>query len=267
MVSSAHPDLWTLALEHQQVGPLELMEAIEQEIGRPPLDFRTRLLIRDSLNALSNSWGKQRVTEWLARSRGRDCLVKIWEEELGPAGFPSLERRIMEPTRADTIIQFLRELSRSITEPTSIAIGGSIALILAGYLTRRTEDIDIVDEVPVKIRSQHDLLHELSRLYDLQLTHFQSHYLPDGWEGRLRHFDRFGPLEVRLVDPCDMFLSKLFSAREKDRKDLQVLAKQLDKSLLIERLASSTASLRKDGKLGQQAEKNWYVLFGEALPV
>jgi hypothetical protein len=266
MVSSAHPDLWTLALDYQQIGPPELIDAIEREVGRPPLDFRTRLLIRDSLNALAEAWGKDQLSQWLSGSPRRIDLEEIRNEPLGPPGFPTLALRIMEPTRINTVIQFLRELSQSIKEPTTIAIGGSVALILAELLSRKTDDIDLVDEVPVQIRLQHELLDRLAVRYALRLTHFQSHYLPTGWESRLHRFDEFGQLEISLVDSGDIFLSKVFSAREKDLDDLRALAPQIDNQMLTQRLLVSAVSLANEPALRQNAEKNWFIVFGKPLP-
>jgi hypothetical protein len=266
MVSPAHPDLWTLALDEPQVGPSELADAIEREAGRQPLDFRTRLLIRDSVAALGVAWGQERVAQWLAGSPQRRALEEIAKSQLGPPGFSLLHHRIMEPTRTESVLQFFRELGQSIGTPVTVAVGGSVALILAGVLSRRTEDIDIVDEVPVQIRSEHVLLDELARRYGLKLTHFQSHYLPAGWESRLHRLDSFGRLEVRLVDPCDIFVGKLFSKREKDLDDLRVLAGRIDKQAIVQRVRDAAGAFMGDDDLRRQGEKNWYILHGEALP-
>ena len=48
-------DLWSLALSGQQIDASSLSIALEEQVARDDsseLDFRTRLLIRDSLNAL-----------------------------------------------------------------------------------------------------------------------------------------------------------------------------------------------------------------------
>jgi hypothetical protein len=145
-------------------------------------------------------------------------------------------------------------------------VGGSIALILPGYLSRATEDIDIVDELPEAVRSQHSLLDEFRARYGLLLTHFQSHYLPMGWQDRSHYFDTFGDIQVYLVDVYDVFLSKLYSARTKDLDDLRMLVPQLDKDSLIERLQRSTKSMLASESLRQRAEQNWYILFGDKLP-
>ncbi len=173
----------------------------------------------------------------------------------------------MEPVRSETIVQFLRELGSHLPEdePIAVALGGSAALILEGGLSRHTEDIDFVDEVPVQLRSDHEMLHDLTLRYGLRLAHFQSHYLPEGWEMRCRRFGTFRGLVVSLVDVHDIWLSKLFSNRTKDRDDLRVLSPRLDRSVILDRLKHSGGRLLADARLRQNAANNWYVIFGEGL--
>jgi len=133
--------------------------------------------------------------------------------------------------------------------------------------TRRTEDIGIVNEVPSELRSQHQLLALLAARYGLELTHFQSHDLPQGWPQRLHSLEPFGHLQVSLVDAYDVFLSKLFSARIKDRDDLRMLAPQLDKATIMRRLCDTTHDLLATPDLREKAEQNWYILYGEPLPI
>jgi hypothetical protein len=255
-----------LALSGQPIDADSLASAIEYEIlhAGQGLDFRTRLLIRDSLNALNAHWGSTEINNRLSRCGQQ--LNAIRDEDLGEPGFPSLAHRIMESTKSETVLQFLRELGTNCPQPTRLEIGGAIAGILTGMLSRHTEDIDIVDEIPVIIRSQHDKLHELADRYGLSLTHFQSHFLPTGWQNRLRPFDRYGNIEVFLVDPADLFIGKLFSPRAKDRDDLRAMALQLDKTSLENRLRESAAALRAEPRLAQFAADNWYIVYGQPLP-
>lgn len=263
---AAFVNLWSLALDTMHVDAELLASAVERKAKQPHLDFRTRLLIRDSLEALAAHWGNERLDQWIAASPAGDRLQGIRGAELGPAGFPSLSRRVMDMTRPDTVRQFIRELGAEIDSPARISIGGPIALILSGDLTRRTEDIHVVDEVPAAIRHRHDLLAALAARYNLRLTHFQSHFLPSGWADRLHSLGTFGRLSVFLVDPYDMFLSKLFSAREKDRDDLRVLATRLDRAALTRRLLDAAGRHLADQTLRQNATRNWYILFGQPLP-
>jgi hypothetical protein len=173
----------------------------------------------------------------------------------------------MEQTNPDVFLQFLRELGDGTRELSRLEIGGSGALILAGLLRRATEDINAVDEVSAAIRSDHALLDSLAKRYGLRLTHFQSHYLPQGWRGRLHSLGRFGALDVLLVDASDIFVRKLLSNREKDLDDLRVLATTIDRNALAIRLRDSAQSLLAEPTLRQNAARNWYIVYGEQLPL
>jgi hypothetical protein len=259
-------DLWSLVQGRPQVDPHDLAAAVEHQAGEPAPDYRTRLLIRDSVEALVRRWGRDKVAEWLAGSPVRLRIEAICREAFEEPGFPSLAERVMDKTDPDDVRQFLRDLGTRLDRPVRVDVGGSVALILRGYLSRHTEDIDVVDEVPPELRTRHELLRDLEKRYGLKLTHFQSHYLPGGWAERVRFLDSFGQLRVHLVDAADVFLSKLFSGRSKDLDDLRALAPQLDKETLARRVRDTAAPLLAEAALRQRAEQNWYILYGEALP-
>jgi hypothetical protein len=259
------PGLWELVWGKPEIDPDRLASALDAEAG-PGLDYRTRLLIRDSARALERHWGKERWSSWLRASRAREVIESIRQEGLEGEGFPSIERSVMERTGPDTVHQYLRELGLHARRPAELTIGGAIALILPGRLERSTQDIDLVDEVPVELRENPSLLEGLARRYGLHLTHFPSHYLPAGWQGRRRFLGAFGPLSVYLVDEQDIFLGKLFSRREKDRDDLRQLFPGLDREQLQRQLADSCSRLLADPGLAEAARESWYILTGEALP-
>jgi hypothetical protein len=263
----AAENLWDLAFTGQPIDASALAAALERQAGARELDFRTRLLIRDALNALAKYWGPERADAWLAESSARETLQRVRQEDLGEPGFPSLSHRIMDATTPELVFRFLRELGSRLNGPARLEIGGAISLILAGALSRSTEDIDIVDEVPADVRGQHELLRELAGRYGLHLAHFQSHYLPTAWRSRLHSAGRFGQLDVMLVDACDVLVGKLFSARAKDRDDLRALTSRFDKPTIEARLRDAAGPLLADPRLAAHAVENWYILYGEALPV
>ena len=166
---------------------------------------------------------------------------------------------------AEVIRQYFRNLSGHVRRPTRLNVGGAVSLILPGLLSRPTQYIDVVDEVPAEIREQHPLLDELAARYQLYLTHFQSHYLPSGWANRVHTLEPFGRLEVSRVDEYDVFLGKLFSARTKDLDDLRMLLPQLDRGRIETGLRERCTSLLADPLQRRHAETNWYVLTGDAL--
>lgn len=267
MIATLPNDLWGLVNYHHHVDPQRLTEAIEDQVARRDLDYRSRLLIRDSVKALRDYWGDERVTTWLANGAFGPQIEAICQ---GPfddnRGFPSLMRRVMDVTRPETVEQMFRELSQHAHRPIKMYVGGSIALIMPGLLARKTEDVDVVDEVPAEFRSQHQLLAELAQRFRLELTHFQRHYLPVGWEQRLHSLPSYGRLQVFLVDPYDVYLSKLFSIRDKDKNDLVSVLPLLDKEVLVRRLKDTTGPMLANEELRKRAENNWYILFGDPLP-
>jgi hypothetical protein len=265
-MSAATKDLWTLTWGRPQVDPDALAQAVETQCALDNLDFRTRLLIRDSVEALRQHWGEQRLRQWLDKSPRRKLIQQVLDSDLGPVGFPTLASRLMKPVDSEVVLELLRYLGNHVQTRTRLVIGGSIALMLRGLLSRATEDIDVVDELPPEIRNQHELLADIARRFVLQLAHFQSHYLPTAWQNRLRSFGTFGQLEVHLVDAYDVALSKLFSARDKDLDDLRTMKPQLDKLKLTERMLQFCAQLLAEAALRKNAEQNWYVLYGETLP-
>jgi hypothetical protein len=263
--TTSKPDLWTLVRDAPWIDPNAMLEAVHQQLRSPLRDFRTRLLIRDALHALEKHCGITGLRERLDPDVA-DEANRIRNEDLGQPGFPNLELRMADVTDADTITQFFRELGSSAHEKITLNVGGSSALILRNLLLRHTDDIDAVDEVPASLRQRHDLLDRLTSRYRLHLAHFQSHYLPQGWQQRLTSFRVFDKLAVFLVDPIDIFVGKLFSKREKDLDDLRLLKNELDRETIEGRIASSAQGFLTDSTMRPLGEKNWYVLFGDPLP-
>ena len=233
--------LWDFVQGHQQLDPDELQKALNQERQLKGLDWRTRRLMLECRAALDN-------------------------RPVRGAKFPSLPLRLRAWTKVETINSYLRELDRSLTSDCRLMIGGATSLILSGLLRRGTENIDVVDEIPGPIRNLHRLQEELKKEYGLYIAHFQSHYLPQGWEGRLISYGSFRRLQVQLVDPMDVFVGKVSSKRMKARSDLRALEGNFCRETLKRRFLSAT-NLRSDPLLLEAAEKNWYVVFGEELPV
>jgi hypothetical protein len=266
MMATQTKDLWRLVKYRPQVDPDDLAEAVEAQAGEEGLDYRTRLLIRDSVDALKGYWGESRFKDWLGRSPTRTQIEVICKEDFERPGFPSLRRRLMKKTDAEEIRSYLRELGAKVHRPLRINIAGSASVILPGYLVRNTDDIDIVDEVPAELRSQHAFLHDLESRYALKLAHVQRHYLPMGWEQRLHYEGAYGQLQVYLLDIADLFVGKLFSIRTRDRDDLRALKEHLDKAAVAQRLKDTSASMLASPELRQRAEQNWYILYGEPLP-
>ena len=259
-------DLWTLTRGRPQIDPHDLAAAVAAQAASGDLDYRTRMLIHDSVDALRHYWGNPQVQEWLARCPAYEKIEEICREEFDKVGFPSLKRRVMDKTKPEVIEQFLEHLGRSLRHEVTVYVAGSVALILPGYLDRHTDDIDLIDEIPKEIRENHHLLHELFDSYGLELGHVQSHYFPSGWRDRVHSLGDKGRLRVYLLDVYDVFLSKLFSARVKDMGDMRMVQNQIDKAILIEKFKTTCGSFLEAPQELQKAQNNWRVLFGEDLP-
>jgi len=216
MSDSLVDSLWELTSAQTGVDPIRLKEIVEK-LDLEGTDARTRELY----------WASRRALSGLSTSE---------------TPFPSLSTRMKTPLKKSTIEQYLREMGVRLQESTPLIIGGSSALILQDLLSRHTEDVDVVDEVPAK-----------------------NHYLPDGWDQRLHSRGSYGRLEVFLVDPVDIFVGKLFSRREKDLDDLRVLGPILDRAAIDSRICSST-SLLSDEARRELAGDNYYIVFGDQLP-
>ena len=258
-------ELWSLVRDRPQIDPHDLADAVVAQAAEEPLDYRTRLLIRDSVDALKSYWGTQRVERWLAECLVQQKIDAICQEAFDEIGFPSIRKRLMDKTEPETIRQFFQQLGYELRQTVNIAVGGGCALILPGYVSRFTEDIDVVGEVPEEIRTKYQLLEELEKLHGLHMGHVQPHYFPQGWRDRVHSFGVYNHLQVSLVDVYDVFLSKLFSVRMKDMGDLKVLNPRLDKDILVAKLRATCKVLAAE-RLKEIAVKNWSILFGEELP-
>lgn len=260
------PDLWSLTRFRPQIDPHDLTDAIVRQINTDDLDYRSRLLIRDSIDALRLFWGESRFASWLAACPRRQEIEAICREEFDKIGFPSIKKRIMDRTTPEQIRDYLETLGLRIRNDVRIYIAGSCALILPGFIDRGTEDVDLVDEVPKEIRDEHSLLDELEKVYSLRVGHVQRHYFPVGWQDRAHSYAHFSRLSVYLLDVYDVFLSKLFSARIKDLGDLRLLMPQIDKRLLVDRFQTTCSDFLSAPRLKELATGNWQILFKEDLP-
>jgi hypothetical protein len=176
-------DLWSLVSGRPQIDPTALATAVERQIASGDLDSRMLILIRDSVKGLAQVWGSERFGRWLAESVFADEISEILATR-DSRGFPTLAIRLMDRTKPETVNQFFRGLGARTHQPARVYVGGATSLILSAGLSRHTNEIDLVDEVPAPLLNEDHLLDELAARYGLRLAHFQSHYLPAGWESR-----------------------------------------------------------------------------------
>lgn len=266
MEAPAIGQLWRLVQRRGAIDARVLFDTLA-EIRRDAdhADPRTRLLVRTARSVLSDRLGSEIVEKRL----GADVPWTDSDagEFLDGRGFHSLQKRVIDVTDPESVLEMLRVLGRRVRQHSTIYIGGALSLIMSGVLSRETEDADLVDELPDAFRSEHALLEELHQRYKLQLTHFQSHYLPEGWKLRVRSLGEFGSVTAFLVDPLDMLTCKLFSSRLKDFQDVTDAWPLIDREEFANRIRRTTTAWRSEPKMLAAAMEHWYTLTGEeSLP-
>ena len=191
-------------------------------------------MIKEGWNALEQAEGGASLDRYLLKGSAHEISESHPGPDVSHGGLSSRDQvPIAQGTSHDSsepgiLRQFLRELGTRIARPTTITMGGAASLVLQGRISRATEDIDLVDEVPVEIREERQILEELSSRYGLRVAHFQGHYLPERWQTRTTDLGSFGKIQVRLVDPHDIIAGKVYSPRSKDLDDFRLLAPGLE---------------------------------------
>src|ERR1051325_10684606 len=110
-------DLWSLVRGRPQIDPNDLADAVAAQVAQEPLDYRTRLLIHDSVDALKGYWGTPRANAWLDSCPNQQKLGRICREEFEEVGFPSIRMRLMEKTDPETVRLYFTELARHVRKP------------------------------------------------------------------------------------------------------------------------------------------------------
>jgi hypothetical protein len=259
-------DPWRLVWGQPYIDSRTLAAAIEQDLARDDHpDFRTRLLVRDAAVALRSYWDSQRFSQWLAASPVGPLVREIMNEDLGEPGYSTIGRRLVDSIDSTQLRQIFALLGRAIHRSVEIHIAGSVPTLIKGLTARPTDDIDLVDEVPVEIRRQRDVLREIETEFGLKLGHVQSHDLPPHWRERRQWLGDFGGLRVYVLDEYDIFVSKLSSKQKKHQLDVRVLALKLDKEKARHRLLTDGRIFLGDAKLRPQIEEHWRFIFQEPL--
>ncbi len=262
--------LWNL-LARPTIDPATLARAIETVVVEPNLDWRTLQLVKEGWAALEESIESGSLNDYLLAGSSSQIAEEIRARSEDARNthcdvrFPSLNERLTPHLSPTTIRQFLRELGSAIAHPVIITMGGAASLVLRGLLSRATEGVDVVDEVPAEIRDEREILQELSVRYGLHLTHFHSHYLPRDWESRTIDFGTFGKIQVRLIDVLDIIAGKVYSARPKDLDDFRVLSLNLNNEELRQRVLQGSSTLISSDQDRRQAVTNWYIVYGDDL--
>lgn len=255
-------ELWHVVKNLRAVSPSRLLDLIPKAVVGN-IDARSQLLIRDSLDALASKFGSKAVRKNVEQMPNSNRIQEIWEADYDKVGFPTLKDRLVEPTTPKQIEDFFIELGENLRDRVTIDIAGSISLIYREILIRSTEVIDVIDVVPREIGEKHELLDQLKTRYKLVIAHTASHYYPKGWENRTTSLGKFRDLEVRMLDPIDLLVAKLFSRREKDHDDLMEAWPKIDHEAFRNRLIYNTHGHRQIPNVLEKARLRWKVLTRE----
>jgi hypothetical protein len=259
-------DPWELVWGQPYIDSQTLATAIEEDLQRnPDPDFRTKLLVRDAARAIKSFWGPKKFGRWLEESPPGETIAALLRENLGKVGFHFIRRRLVANVTREQIEQILELLGHPIHERLEINIAGSIPTLLEGLTFRPTDGIDFVNEVPKQIRKQKAAVDQIKTKYGLLLGHVQSHYLPANWMSRRQYLGDFGGIRAYLVDPSDIFVSKLSSKQEKHKDDLRVMAPKLDRHKVKQRLLVDGKAFLEDPKDRATIEENWRFIYREPL--
>lgn len=257
---------WELVWGQPYIDSESLAAAIERDLQQnSDPDFRSRLLVRDAVQALQSYWGKKRFRRWLGACPVGDRIGTILKEDLGKPGFHRIRSRLVAALGKEQVEQVLDLLGQRIYDRVEVYIAGSVPTLLQGLTYRPTDDIDFVNEVPAEIRNQRAVLNRIEAKYGLTLGHVQSHYLPANWMNRRKFLGDFGGIRAYLVDVYDVFVSKLASKQEKHQDDLRVMAPKLDKEKMKQRLLTDGKAFLENSFDRPTIEANWQFIYREPL--
>jgi hypothetical protein len=138
---------------------------------------------------------------------------------------------------------FLAELDTLLNEPVQLHCIGGFAVVVGFGLPRATNDLDYATLVPYNlINDLQQIAGEGSALaikHRVRVQRPAVEAMPDDYAERLTELfpGRFKNLRLFIPDPYDLVLSKLSRNEERDRQDVEYLARtqHLDPAVLRER--------------------------------
>ncbi len=152
-------------------------------------------------------------------------------------------RYAMSPDPPSPWAEFLQEPDELLDEPFELYCIGGFAVVAAYELPRSTNDLDYFSLVPCnRLPDLEQIAGEgsaLARKYKVHVHHAAVASVPENYDERMTELfpGRFKNIRLFVLDPYDIVLSKLSRNIDRDREDVQYLAKtrQLDSKILRER--------------------------------
>jgi hypothetical protein len=138
---------------------------------------------------------------------------------------------------------FLEELDSLLDEPVELHCIGGFAAVAAYGLPRSTNDLDYYSITPSnRVSDLENIAGEgsaLARKHRVSIHHAAIASVPDNYEDRLTELypGHFTNIRLLVLDPYDLVLSKLSRNGDRDREDVQYLARtqKLEAGILRER--------------------------------
>lgn len=149
----------------------------------------------------------------------------------------------MSPELSSPWKEFLAELDALLDEPFQLHCIGGFALVVGYGLPRATNDLDYRSLIPYNrindLQAMAGPGSDLAKKYKLCVQHTGVESIPENYEERLFELfpGHFRNLRLLVPDACDLVLSKLTRNLERDRQDVEFLARtqRLSPALLRER--------------------------------
>lgn len=112
-------------------------------------------------------------------------------------------------------------------EPFNIFFLGGSACILGGYTERATRGFDFIDlEYPSKLGRV------FAHLRDFDMLEYESTLISPAYKERATKLEKFNYLNIYILSPEDIIVSKIIRLEEKDIEDIDELINKADKKLI-----------------------------------
>ena len=149
----------------------------------------------------------------------------------------------MSPNLSSPWREFLEELDALLKEPIQLHCIGGFAVVMGYGLPRGTNDLDYRSFYPFDclndLQTKAGPGSALAQRHKVHVQHTGVESIPESYEDRLIELfaGRFKNIRLFVPDPYDLILSKLTRNIERDRQDVEYLAKtnRLDPAILKER--------------------------------
>jgi hypothetical protein len=157
----------------------------------------------------------------------------------------------MSPDPPSPWAEFLEELDDLLDEAFDLHCIGGFAVVAAYGLPRSTNDLDYFSLVPFnRLPDLEQIAGEgsaLARKHKMHVHHAGVATVPENYNERMSELfsGHFKNIRLFVLDPYDIVLSKLSRNVDRDREDVQYLAKtkQLDTKILRERYEKELRSI------------------------